>query len=311
MIYYDLKQTIKLFSDAKIYPCFDLPQIADLCRQGVLTPVFAYNSYGMEIMEYYDGTKPFISKNGGDPEPSTSRRPEPMTTSLYDGYFTHKRLTSLLDKSVDSLMIGEAMTYKSDGAGHEVVLVANPLNINRYLNDENYSAYSDNDGYTVTRDRLLFPSEQVQAYIVSKQKEQPQTSQRIAELESEVADLKEQLEKANAALVAAKDTATAQPIDWESIGKDDRVYPPELHLALMIWQRIYLDNELKNNHLSHHSDKFKVIASRMNLKPKTALYERVKMIINTAYSKNQQAKLADPLRAIEQLYMPAKKLETT
>jgi hypothetical protein len=307
MIYYDLKQTIKLFSDAKIYPCFDLPQIADLCRQGILTPVFAYNSYGMEIMEFYDGTKPFIyKKDGVEPEPSTSRAPEPMTTSLYDGYFTHKRLTSLLDKSVDSLMIGEAMTYKSDGLGYEVVLVANPLNINRYPHDENYSPYSDNDGYTVTRDRLLFPSEQVQAYIALQHCDDLTTPEqcRIAELESEIEQLKIQLSKKT-------DTPPNTDLmpDWQ--GMDENIYPPELHLALMIWQRIYQDNELMSKHLNAHSDKLKVIAKDIGLDPKSSLGKRITTAINSASSKNNQNSLADPLRNIKGLYMPAKKPKTT
>ena len=132
-----------------------------------------------------------------------------------------------------------------------------------------------------------------------------------ANAQAEIDKLKEQLDKANTELAAAKTTTTEQPLDWQSIGENENIYPPELHLALMIWQRIYLDNELKNKHLNHHSDKFKVIANKMNLKPNSSLGKRVEMIINTARSKNEQASLADPLRAIEQLYMPAKKEKVT
>lgn len=196
MKYYNTEQTINLFQSLpnSLKP-FDLPQIADLCRQGILTPVFAYNSYGIEVLEYYDGNKPLIYINGVDTEPDTSRFPDPRTTYLYDDYFTHDRLTSLLDKSIDNLEIHNAMIYKSDGSGYEVVLVANPLNVNKYLNDENYSVYSDDDGYTVTLESLLFPSEQVQNYIKSKQITEQNTpeQQRIAELESQIAELQEQL----------------------------------------------------------------------------------------------------------------------
>lgn len=132
-----------------------------------------------------------------------------------------------------------------------------------------------------------------------------------ANAQAEIDELNKQLSTVKKELAAAKNTTTAQPIDWQSIGKDERVYPPELHLALMIWQRIYLDNELKDTYHISHNSKFQVIAKDMNLKPKTALYERVRMVINTAYSKSKQAPLADPLRAIEQLYMPPKKEKTT
>ena len=171
MSHYSLEQALDEFKKnlpETLLP-FDLPQIADLCRQGILTPVFAYNGYGIEVLESYDGNKAFVYKNGVDAEPDTSRFPDPRTTSLYDDYFTHSRLTSLLDKSIDNLEIYSAMTYKSGSSGYEVVLVANPLNINKYLNDENYSVYSDDDGYTVSRESLLFPSEEVQSYIASKQ----------------------------------------------------------------------------------------------------------------------------------------------
>lgn len=142
---------------------------------------------------------------------------------------------------------------------------------------------------------------------------QAQTTQpaQDKELHKKIAELEKQLSKVSAELAAAKIATTAQPLDWQSIGKNENIYPPELHLALMIWQRIYLDNELKNNHLNYHTDKFKVIANRMNLDPNSTLGKRIAMIINTAYSKNQQALLADPLRAIEQLHMPPMKETTT
>ena len=183
---------------------------------------------------------------------------------------------------------------------------------------KSYELYSDNVGFHEDKHPVNTPDEMIKR-IQGLLKVIKRKDSKIAELEkrtsmpdephAEIDDLKEQLRKVNAELTAAKTATTAQPIDWQSISKDDRVYPPELHLALMIWQRIYLDNELKNNHLSHHSDKFKVIANRMNLDPTSTLGKRIAIIINTAYSKNQQASLADPLRAIEQLYMPASELE--
>lgn len=145
----------------------------------------------------------------------------------------------------------------------------------------------------------------------SKILELEQQTNAPAHAQAEIDELKEQLSKASAELAAAKTATTAQPIDWQSIGGNENIYPPELHLALMIWQRIYLDNELKNNHLNYHTDKFKVIARRMNLDPNSTLGKRIAMIINKAYSKNQQASLADPLRAIEQLHMPPMKETTT
>lgn len=226
MSYYNLEQALEAFKEnlpKELLP-FDLPQLADLCRQGILTPVFAYNSYGIEILEYYDGKKTFICKNGVNPEPDVSKFPEPMTTSLYDNYFTHERLTSLLDKSGGNLVINNAITYESNGSGYEVVLVANPLNINRYLHDENYSVYSDNDGYTINRESLLFPSEQIQSYIASEQTSKQNTpeQQLIAKLEREIADTKKQLEQARVKL-ANKPTDDLKDVPHQAYKTLDKV----------------------------------------------------------------------------------------
>lgn len=185
--FYTLQETLKILTKSSNSEyTYTSADIATLCRQGALTPVFAYNSYGMQLLEYYDENKPLPSKNGGETEYDTSRAPEPMTTSLYDNYFTHERLTSLLDNSGGNLVINNAMTYESDGLGYEVVLVANALNVRKYFSNEDYSVYSDNDGCTITRESLLFPREQVQNYIASKQTTEQNTpeQQRIAALES-------------------------------------------------------------------------------------------------------------------------------
>ena len=130
-----------------------------------------------------------------------------------------------------------------------------------------------------------------------------------ANAQAEIDNLKEQLNKANTELAVAKTTTTDQPLNWQNMS--EHIYPPELHLAMMIWQRIYVDNELKDSHITSHGGKFKVIAKKLGLNPDNTLGRRVAMLINTAHSKNKQDELADPLRAIEQLYMPPKKEKTT
>ena len=187
--YYTLQRTLEMLKES-LNDEYTAQDLATLCRQGILTPVFAYNRYCMEILEYY--------YDSGKPEqPSIGRSPEPMTTHFYDGYLTDKRLLSLLDKSVDKLELFDAMTYKSDGSGCEIALVANALNVRKYLNSEEYSVYSDNDHYTVTRESLLFPSEQVQSYIASRQTNEQNTpeQQRIAELEKLLEQAYAQLEE--------------------------------------------------------------------------------------------------------------------
>lgn len=175
---------------------------------------------------------------------------------------------------------------------------------------QSYELYSDNVGFHEDKHPVNTPDEMIKR-IQGLLKVIKRKDSKIAELEKQTADPKEQINKANTELAAAKDDTTAQPIDWQSIGKNENIYPPELHLALMIWQRIYLDNELNNLHLNSHNSKFEVIAKKINLDHETTLGKRVAMLINTANSKNDQTTLANQLRAIEQLYMPAKKEKAT
>lgn len=135
-----------------------------------------------------------------------------------------------------------------------------------------------------------------------------------AQLEKANADnaaLKEQLSKVSAELTAAKTTTTDQPLDWQNMS--EHIYPPELHLSMMIWQRIYADEELKESHphITSHARKFELIAKRMNLDPDKELGKRIEKITNIAYTKNGQTLLAVPLHAVKGLHMPPIKEKTT
>lgn len=131
-----------------------------------------------------------------------------------------------------------------------------------------------------------------------------------ANAQAEIDKLKEQLDKANTELAAAKTTTTDQPLDWQNMS--EHIYPPELHLAMMIWQRIYADGELKESHphISSHAGKFELIAKRMNLNPDKELGKRIEKITNIAFTKNGQTLLAVPLRAVKGLHMPPIKEKT-
>lgn len=118
-----------------------------------------------------------------------------------------------------------------------------------------------------------------------------------------IAELKEQLNIANTTLTNTKSVSIAQSFDWQNMS--EHIYPPELHLALMVWQRIYWDNELKDSHITSHNGKFEAIAKKVNLNPKSTLGKRVKMVINTAHTKKKQSELAEQLQAIEHINISA------
>lgn len=51
--------------------------------------------------------------------------------------------------------------------------------------------------------------------------------------------------------------------DWQAMNQ--YTYPPELHLAMMIWEKIYILNEIGNQHITDHSQRFNIIARKVGL----------------------------------------------
>ncbi len=230
---------------------------------------------------------------------------------------------SQLQKRIDDL---ESQLSKFQTAAPDVVSIPFGKRIDLINKDlpqderlkESYQIYSNDFSFHEDKHPVNTPDEMIER-IQGLLKVIKRKDSKILELEkqtnapahaqAEIDELKEQLNKANAELVAAKTATTAQPFDWQNMS--EHIYPPELHLAIMIWQRIYVDNELKEKHIPSHNGKASAIARKIGLNPKSTLFNRVAMIINTAKSKNEQASLAEPLRAIEQLYMPPRKEKTT
>ena len=185
---------------------------------------------------------------------------------------------------------------------------------------ESYQVYSNDFSFHEDKHPVNTPDEMIERIQgllkVIKRKdskilELEQQTNTPANAQAEIDELKEQLNKANTELAAAKTTTTDQPLDWQNMS--EHVYPPELHLALMIWQRIYADEELKESHphITSHARKFELIAKRMNLDPDKELGKRIEKITNIAYTKNGQTLLAVPLHAVKGLHMPPIKEKTT
>ena len=154
--YYTLQKTFTALStDEHTYTATD---IATLCRAGKLTPLFSYNRYAAE-------ETPVLNTSTGEDYMGF----EPYTITPFSGYLTNRKLLDLLDGYDDSIVLN----YAYDDKGYKVKLFANAVLLNRLMNDENYSPYSDDDALIVTRERLLFKSEEVELLA-----EQPLTSQR-------------------------------------------------------------------------------------------------------------------------------------
>lgn len=151
----NLEQTLSYLRERMPAP-FDLPQLAHLCRQGKLTPLFAYNDFAMDYHEYLE------------------TRAEGLDFSLL-GYVTNQKLISLIESN-KPLHISIATVYECTNSsdyltdetrqaleGRTVFLLAKQFNYSQYQNDENYTVFSDKDGVTITRNDLLFDLEQLES----------------------------------------------------------------------------------------------------------------------------------------------------
>lgn len=240
MSYYNLEQTLTILKEnlPKALLPFELPQLADLCRRGEIVPLFYYGRYAIEIKEYPDKPKAADEKVYG----------------FYSGYLTHERLINLLHKNEDELFFNSAIAYEEqktdawNGACYEIALKANDVNLNRFLTDANYSLYKDDDSFLVTRESLLFPSEQVQSYIASRQTNEQNTpeQQRIADLENQLAQAKAQL-----ADKPANDTLLTAIHD-----KSNEYHAPDLSHAVQLWVNLYIDGLISTDSHSNKANRW-------------------------------------------------------
>lgn len=79
-----------------------------------------------------------------------------------------------------------------------------------------------------------------------------------------------------------------QIYDWQKMNQ--YTYPPELHLAMMIWEKSYILNEIENRHITDHSQRFDIIAGKIGLNKVAhgeALIGRLRKITNPQINKQK------------------------
>ena len=146
--FYTLQKTLTtLSSDEYTYTPTD---IATLCRAGKLTPLFPYDLYVVELVQYDDLSTGY----------------DITTTTPFNGYLTHHKLLPLLDGYDDTATLGNATVFYDNhniGKDYDVRLLAHSYNYYRYKDDGSYNPVTDFDNITVTSEQLLFSREQVEA----------------------------------------------------------------------------------------------------------------------------------------------------
>lgn len=152
--------------------------------------------------------------------------------------------------------------------------------------------------------------EDLEEYLNKVQTEYMNSKTKIETLEAEIEKLKaenasliqQHIEASTVADVKVKhleqdiDTLNAQLneqtdkylYNWQ--GMNQYTYPPELHLAMIIWRKIYVLNEIENRHITDHSQRFNIIAEKIGLDKGihgTALISRLGKITNPQINKQK------------------------
>lgn len=120
-----------------------------------------------------------------------------------------------------------------------------------------------------------------------------------AKIEQQEQDIK----KLNNQLKEQADKPTDKHLyDWQAM--NEYTYPPELHLAMMIWEKAYILNEIDNQHMTDHSQRFDIIARKVGLDKAIhggALVSRLSKITNPQINKPKND--VKNLKVIKELYI--------
>ena len=258
MSYYNLEQTLEVFRKdlpETLLP-FGLPQLADLCRRGGVTPVFSYAKYVSN--GFIDENEQLVSFN--------------RNKKYFNGYLTLPSLTDLLFQLKETVVTRDACVFEEIGTenkGAWVTLENDMYSKHDYYNEHDYhDCISIGEVHYIGINNLLFSIEQVQAYISSKRSNEqnkplpsetigdfgnptiargkPKTDkERIIELEKELAALKVQLEQ-----------QTYMPADESALqtvlNENHKCHAPDLKHAIQLWIHLYIDGAVGDD---SHSNK--------------------------------------------------------
>ncbi len=166
MSYYNLDQALRVFQDSlpdTLLP-FDLPQLAHLCRQNTLTPVFGYHLYISKPCHHEDDGRPIYAQG---------------ETHKFKGYLTHDHLVSLIDGYTDSLSFSVANNVE----GEKDILL-----FDRYQRDPQSA---EPNQFTVIYGNIRIAADEVKSYVVSKhtvKQNTPEQDEVISDLKKVIPD---------------------------------------------------------------------------------------------------------------------------
>lgn len=240
MSYYDLQQALPILQ-ANLPPPFDLPQLADLCRRGIITPVVFYDrcldKVDREAAIYgdYPTVRPhrfkglitaeilndFIYKHISDNNYKTTLR----NAYIYEQYKAYRTWDTKNEHPI-TLQAGDPVALFS----HEESYDSRPMTTYDQGND---------DAITVGVNDLLFPAEQVKGYIDASTTYP--TSKRTSE---ELATAQAAIDRLQAENDQLRQAQASQPVNSSSVldtilDETNEHHAPDLKYAIELWLDLY------------------------------------------------------------------------
>lgn len=205
-------------------------------------------------------------------------------------------INNFLDKLIDLIPLGSARDWVYSGKYESF---AKLYGYDNKINDLlfNYSHFCFNRDEVLHHDILkdidiidfTYPRDNVFQQIKDQQVTIATQAKEITALKSKIAELGQQAGKP-----AQSDTPKDDSFyDWQSMDKHS--YPPELHLAMQVWQGLNSYN-FSTSH-SDFSTRFNIIAKQLGI-PQGKLFERIKTTLTPLVSKTQSQTLINSLIGI-------------
>lgn len=229
----------------------------------------------------------------------------PACISHNDNYLAHHR------------MVSNAITAKFLITDDEGAIPAEQVKTWLAIHNFIYKGFNDNLRNNATKlvgqpiertaqDNILIKEleSKIEGLSVSLKEERASNKKLSSELKEAITTIEQMKKDQDESRISKDGVANDQLIKFDWYNLDRAVYPPELHLALVLWQQMYQSNKIKNIHHNSHNSRFEVAAKSLGLKPKSSLGGRLNTVTNPVKSKMEQYILAKQLYDIKTLNMP-------
>jgi len=236
---YDLTETLKKLSP---HPDgYTLANLASLCRDGQITPLFPYSLYISKAIDIDDEGTPIYA---------------PGDVTKFNGYLTHDNLISLLDGYNDAIELEEATLCEFNEGhltkGDTARLLDRPFQYIKYASGDD--DYDSADPFTIERGRLVFAASEVERYYLTSYcfDDVLTPGAPLEEAQATIEAQRQHIEELEAQLLRPQADTLARTRILDAIfNESSDHYAPDLAHAIKLWTDLYVNGSIGTD--SHSS----------------------------------------------------------